>query len=128
MFTYPIPDNYKQIENIIFKDGRNRKEVIRGFNHSKVHISLSPREGFSLVSYEAIRCNCVPLSLAKTELSKLIDIYFKKEINSIDEIVSTAIEISNFSEDKFYDLIGYLNKSVQNIPFFYKSIEKLMNE
>ena len=128
LFTTPKPKNFKHTENIIFKDGTNREEVIKNINLSKVHISLSPKEGFSLISYEAITCNCVPLSLAKTELSKLLDIYFKKEINSIDDIVSMALEISNFSDDKYYDLIKYLNNSIKNIPFFYKSIEKLINE
>ena len=88
--TYPIPENYNKSKKIIFKNGMIRDNILNYLLRSKVHISLSPKEGFSLVAYEAIKCGCVPISLAKTELSNYVEEYFHKKVESLDDLVFIA--------------------------------------
>ena len=125
VYTFPKPDNFISPPNLFLKNGLDRKDLLDKLLSAKVHISLSPQEGFSLVAYESIKCGCVPLSLASTELSKYIEEYLNKKIKSIDDLISISTTISNYNEKEYNSLIKYLDDQIKSLPFFYKSINKL---
>lgn len=127
VFTYPKPNFTDLPKNILIKDGRNRKDLIDKLLCSKVHISLSPKEGFSLVAYEAIKCGCVPISIANTEISQYIENYFAKKIKNIDDLVDLAKEISGLSLKEHTALIHYLSSRIKKLPYFFQSIETLID-
>ena len=128
LYTFPMPLNKNISANIEFKDGRDRKSLETDLISSKVHISLSPLEGFSLIAFEAITFGCIPISLAKTEMSELVESSLNMKANSINELVDLAIYISELPEIKYKQIIKSLRIRIKDMKPFYKSLDLITDE
>ena len=99
---------HSDLDFLAYVDGTRREVVFQQLLQHKLHVLLSQSEGLSIVSYEALACSCLPVSLASTEISDCVKNYFNCHPKSIAEFGDFVLFLLNLSDESFDNLITML--------------------